>query len=110
RDGSFSIDDNGRLVTEEGWPVLGEQGEIYLYGDDYQVDAHGNITRDGMYADTLLVVDFEDKAGLRKTGDNSYMNIDENSLPTQFTGEIRQGFLEGANVEPLREIVDMMTA
>lgn len=110
RDGSFSIDSFGRLVTAEGWPVLGEQGEIYLHGDDYVVDAHGNITRDGMYIDTLLVVDFDNKETLRKIEDNYYVNIDENNQPIQFTGEIRQGFLEGSNVQPIKEIADMMVA
>lgn len=108
RDGTFSIDSNGRLVTGEGWPVLGEQGEIYVHEDDYVIDAHGNITRGGSYVDTLLVVDFEDKETLHKIGDNQYLNIDANNPPVQFTGEIRQGFLEGSNVQPIKEIADMM--
>ncbi len=110
RDGSFTIDSFGRLTTAEGWPVLGEQGEIYLYGDDFTIDGHGNIAQDGLYIDTLLVVDFDDKDTLRKVGDNYFINTDGDNQPVQFTGEVRQGFLEGSNVEPIREIVDMMNA
>lgn len=109
RDGTFSIDSYGRLVTQEGWPVLGEEGEIYVYDEDYNIDAYGNIVRNDVYTDTLLVVDFDNKDTLRKVGDNQYMNIEPNNQPIQFTGEIKQGYLEGSNVEPIKEIVDMMT-
>lgn len=110
RDGSFVIDGSGRLVTIEGWPVLGEQGEVYLNNDDYIVDRYGNIFQDGAYVDTLLIVDFDDKYALRKLGDNYFENIDPANQPVEFTGEVKQGFLEGSNVEPIREIVDMMAA
>lgn len=110
RDGSFVIDGSGRLVTIEGWPVLGEQGEVYLNNDDYIVDRYGNIFQDGAYVDTLLIVDFDDKYALRKSGDNYFVNIDPANQPVEFTGEVKQGFLEGSNVEPIREIVDMMAA
>ncbi|NMA96297.1 MAG: flagellar basal-body rod protein FlgF [Clostridiales bacterium] len=108
RDGSFAIDNSGRLVTRGGWPVLGEQGDIYIYDDNYVLDEHGNIFRGEDHIDRLLLVDFENKETLRKTGDNIYINIDEENRPIQFNGELRQGFLEGSNVEPIKEIADMM--
>ena len=92
RDGSFTIDNSGRLTIIEGWPVLGEQGEIYLEDDNFIVDRFGNVFQDGAHVDTLLIVDFDDKYALRKSGDNYFMNIDDTNQPVQFTGEVRQGF------------------
>ena len=54
QDGRFELDDNGRLVTrEEGFPVLGENGHIYLQGGGVDVDKKGVIYQNGTLVDTF---------------------------------------------------------
>lgn len=109
RDGSFTIDSYGRLVTAEGWQVLGQNGPVYVYNDQFTVDPYGNIMLGGNYIDTLRLVNFEDPEVLQKAGDNYFINTDQVGM-IPFAGEVRQGFAEGSNVDVIREMVDMMTA
>lgn len=110
RDGSFTIDNQGYLVTTEGWPVAGQTGRIFVGTRDFVVDAGGNVIIDGAYVDRLQVVDFEDLQALRKEGHNLYANPDPNNPPVYFEGEVLQGFVEGSNVQIVQEVVDMITA
>ena len=53
-DGRFELDDTGRLVTmEEHFPVLGENGYIYLDGGGVDVDRQGVIYQNGSIVDTF---------------------------------------------------------
>ena len=54
QDGRFELDDTGRLVTmEEHFPVLGENGYIYLDGGGVDVDRQGVIYQNGSIVDTF---------------------------------------------------------
>jgi flagellar basal body rod protein FlgG len=56
QDGRFELDDTGRLVTmEENFPVLGENGYIYLSGGGVDVDRNGVIYQNGSIVDTFRV-------------------------------------------------------
>ena len=46
QDGRFELDETGRLVTrEEHFPVLGENGYIYLSGGGVDVDKNGGVSK-----------------------------------------------------------------
>ncbi len=54
QDGRFELDENGRLVTmEENFPVLGENGYIYINGGGIDVDRKGVIYQSGQIVDTF---------------------------------------------------------
>tara|TARA_Y100001935_G_scaffold244489_1_gene236962 strand:- start:8128 stop:8922 length:795 start_codon:yes stop_codon:yes gene_type:complete len=54
QDGRFELDENGRLVTfEENFPVLGENGYIYLNGGGVDVNKQGVIYQNGSIVDTF---------------------------------------------------------
>ena len=56
QDGRFELDDQGRLVTiEENFPVLGENGYIYLNRGGIDVDRKGVIYQDGNIVDTFRI-------------------------------------------------------
>ena len=44
RNGSFSLNHEGQLVTQDGWPVIGNNGPITLQGNVVKIDSHGGIT------------------------------------------------------------------
>lgn len=106
RNGSFNRNSQGYLVDGQGNYVLGENGRIYIENDDISVDDRGSIFSDGVYIDRLRLVDFEDKTSLVKQGDN-YFSQDGGAAPAQ--ASIRQGFLEKSNVNPVDEMVEMIS-
>ena len=61
RDGSFTLNKEGYLVTKDGDFVQGENGNIKLSREaDIVFDDDGTIYENGQYADKLLIADFED--------------------------------------------------
>jgi len=106
RAGAFYLDNEGYLTDGEGNYVLGDNGRIYLGTSDFGVDTNGNITANGAYVDTLRVVTFEDTAALRKQGSNLFYTDEAPANAENY--EVRQGFLEGSNVDVAREMVDML--
>lgn len=112
RDGKFSINTEGTLVTKEGYAVLGENGSIEL-GENYlssggnlSVSEKGEIVLNGETIDTLNLVSFTDSRTLTKREDNLYM---ANGQGEAFEGTVLNGYLESSNVNPVTAMVDMIT-
>jgi flagellar basal-body rod protein FlgG len=115
RAGTFTVNEEGMLVDMNGYKVLGENGPIKVGIADFKVDDKGNVaTKDELgsewvMVDSLKLVDFYDKRGLVKKGQNYY-------LPTDEAGEMRkpenirvlQGWLEGSNVNAVVEMTKMI--
>jgi len=108
RDGSFKLDDQGRLVTRSGFVVMGENGAIYLEGTEFNVNSNGQIFQNGELVDTLRIRKFENPETLRKFGMNLLAVTDETQEGV-FNGSVLQGFIERSNVDAVREMVDMIT-
>ncbi|MEZ5937979.1 MAG: flagellar basal-body rod protein FlgF [Hyphomonadaceae bacterium] len=109
RDGSFSMAQDGSLVTRNGDPVLGEGGAIRLNpeGGPVTVNDNGAIMQDGAEAGRLKVVAFDTPAALEKLGSNLWRATDEAPrAPTQM--RVSSGFLEGSNVNPVLELTQMI--
>ncbi|NLX71172.1 MAG: flagellar basal-body rod protein FlgF [Clostridiales bacterium] len=110
RDGSFMLDSLGYLVTADGWPVAGETGPIYIGTEDFTVDSMGYIFVNDQYVDRLQIVDFEDPQALRKAGHNLFINSDPDNQILDYQGEVMQNYIEGSNVDAVKEMVEMVTA
>ena len=108
RDGGFELNANGQLITRQGYFVLGQNGVVQLDGDQFTVEADGAILQNGQVIDKLLVKQFEDPTTLRKNGEN-VLSPTENSVEEEFQGQVLQAFLEQSNVDPVREMVDMIS-
>jgi len=113
RDGNFSINSDGMLVTQKGYPVMGQSGEIVIDGNEVHVDERGNIFVDKYEIDTFRVALFDKSTPLRKEGDNLFYTLDGSVLEEDGymeTAKVMQGYLESSNVNVVREMVDMITA
>ncbi|WP_130805754.1 flagellar hook-basal body protein [Senegalia massiliensis] len=110
RDGSFKIDREGFLTTSEGHRVLGNNGAINIGNGEVNTDQFGNISLNGAFVSRLDIVNIDNKEFLRKEGDNLY-RIEENqeAQESAFTGEVLSGYLEGSNVETVKEMVEMIS-
>ena len=112
RDGHFTLDANGQIVTEQGYALQGDGGAVTITPNDSNVQ----VSKDGTISSTvngisnqigkLQVVDFADDSTLTKQGDNLYSTA---QAPTAPAGTIiRQGALEASNVQPVLEISHMI--
>ena len=112
RDGHFSLDGNGNLVTSQGYQVQGDGGAITIAPTDGDI----NIAPDGMISSVvngvgnqlgkIKVVDFADDTLLTKRGSSLYSTGQTPVTPPVVT--IRQGSLEASNVQPVIEISKML--
>jgi flagellar basal-body rod protein FlgG len=109
RAGAFELSADGRLVTRQGFPVLGERGSIVLGSDRVRIGPGGELHQDGRRLDTLRVVDFPKPYRLLKEGDGLFSVADPAGVPELARGyEVVGGALEGSNVNPVAMMVNMI--
>lgn len=117
RAGSFRTDANGRVVTQQGYVVSGVAGEIVLPHGAPTVDAAGRVFEGAAARQAatpvaqLKVVRFAPGAQLQKLGDG-LVRVQGTPLAAgeDDAVQVRQGFLENSNVNPLEEMVRLMEA
>ena len=107
RAGRFLMDATGTLRTSDGATVMGTDGPIQLPpGGPVTIAPDGRIAVAGQPAGQLQVVTFGDPTVLRRLDDTSFV---ADGPPTALeTMAVRQGFIEGSNVDPIREMTDMI--
>jgi flagellar basal-body rod protein FlgG len=104
--GDLKIDDQGYLTSNTGARVQGENGDIKLSGNNIQFMGNGEIFVDGVAADKLKVVGFENPRTIRKVGEGIFVS-DEAGKPSNAI--VQQGFLETSNVNAIKEMVSMIS-
>ncbi len=119
RDGSFSKDSTGRIVTNDGYPL---EPALTIPADAISVtvgnDGTMSVLRPGeteaTEAGTLQLVKFINPAGLKSLGKNIYLNTSSSGDPIQGTpglegmGTMAQGYQEMSNVDIVEELVSMI--
>jgi flagellar basal-body rod protein FlgG len=119
RDGAFQVDANGQMVTNAGFTV---QPGITVPANARTV----TIARDGTVSVTLAgqaapqslgqlqLASFINPAGLESLGGNLYAETAASGTPNAGApglnglGSVRQGFVEGSNVNVVEELVSMI--
>lgn len=114
RDGAFTLNENGELVTAEGYRVMGRNAQgtsniVVNQNARFEVDKTGTIYANGVVDDQFLIVEFDDVRQLQKVGRNQYAAVDIEPADADNAG-VRQGYVEGANVDPIAEMVRMIDA
>ena len=110
RDGNFTLDAQGNLVTPEGDYVLNTSGARIRLDPlkDAVVNRMGQIYQDGTLVATIGITDFENYDYLAKYGENYYEAVDGAvSIPAQY--QIYEGYLEQSNVSIVDEMVNMIS-
>lgn len=97
RNGNFHAA-NGQLVTAEGYPVTGADGQaLKLPGSGpVEISAEGNVMQGGNQIGTLQLVDFPAGA-ISKQGESYFRVADSSAQPQIADGLVEQGKLEGSN-------------
>jgi len=118
RNGSFKMDGEGKLVNNEGFPVLREgtgdpaQRIIQLSGRNLTIGYSGEIYEGDNQIGKLSVVDVDNKDVLQKQGGSLYaLKPNYNETPHSTTDvKLHQGFVELSNVNVVEEMTDMIQA
>jgi flagellar basal-body rod protein FlgG len=122
RDGAFALNSEGLLVTKDGYELEGATVQLdpNVSPDSVTISADGRVT--GISQGTLAQLGdiqlyrFVNPAGLSSEGGNLYAETPASGSAEPLTpgedgiGTLRHRFLEGANVEVVRELVALITA
>lgn len=113
RNGDFTVDSEGDLVTQEGFKVLSSttqaQNVPVAQGSRFTVSDTGDILVNGVATGKIATAEFNDLTKLQKIGSNLFTAIDTLPEDSEFPG-VEAGFLEGSNVNPMQEMVRMIEA
>ncbi len=109
RDGSFTVNVEGYLVTKDGDFVLGTDGSPIQIDPNSEttIDTAGRIIQDDAVVANIAVVDVEDYNYLQKYGENMYDLVAGGQL-TESAAAVEQGCLEQSNVQVVKEMVEMI--
>jgi flagellar basal-body rod protein FlgG len=109
RNGNFRLDPSGFLVLEKDLVVMGENGPIEVRGE-IVVNEQGEVYLNGEMVDRLRIVTFDEPYPLKKVGNSLFAIKDEQAREGDVEQvKIKQGFVEESNVNPIEEMVNMIT-
>ncbi|MEI8178436.1 flagellar basal-body rod protein FlgG [Aestuariivirga sp.] len=121
RSGAFNISASGQIVTADGYPVepaltvpsgttgveINQTGEVFA-----KIQGQANAVSVGQ----ITLANFTNPAGLNALGGNLFQPTDASGpavtgLPGDPSfGKVQQGYLESSNVDPVREITELISA
>ena len=121
RDGSFEMDNQGRIVTAQGNVVqpgitIPQNASSISISQQGQVSVTIPGTTTPQVLGQLALTRFINKAGLQAIGDNLFVETPASGTPQDGVpnsdgyGDLQQGNLEQANVEAVTEISDLIAA
>lgn len=124
--GSLKIAQDGKLVTNDGYPVLMSKpgGSADPNADvtsrfinlrdrgPISVTNEGEIFADGNLVGKLSIVEFTDSKFMRKVGMQYFENKDptKNPIVEGRNTRVHQGMIEGSNVNPVEEMTNLIKA
>lgn len=110
RDGNFTMNLQGYLVTQDGDFVLDQNGRRIRMETELPVsiDRNGNITQNGAMVATIGLTDFEDYDYLERFGENYFQTI-EGAEEIEPVSQVYAGYLEMSNISVVTEMVNMIT-
>lgn len=110
RDGSFTLNANGYLVTKDGDYVLNSSGSPIRLNplQTASIDDRGNIYQNDVLVTKLQVTDFTDYDYLEHYGENYYQPIQGATIKAS-EAKVFEGYLEASNVQVVSEMVELIS-
>ncbi|SHG14041.1 flagellar basal-body rod protein FlgG [Fodinibius roseus] len=120
RDGNFSRDSSGMLVTNSGLP-LADLIEVPMEAKAVEVSQDGTVTalmgdNQEIELGQIELAKFSNPGGLEARGNNLFMETQASGMPfidrpgAEGFGVVRQGYLEDSNVDVVTEMVQLIEA
>lgn len=109
RDGRMTVGADGFLRTTSGFLVLGVGGPIPVGEGVPAIDETGQVYVNGEVVGQLALWEFAEPRALARLGDNLLAPSEGSGEPLPaVASRVRQEHLEGANVNVVREMVDLI--
>lgn len=110
RAGAFHRDEQGRLVTAQGWALQSADGGDVLVSDGgWRIEKDGTLVDHGVPTMKVRVAQFDDEKLLRRRGDGLFATADQ--IPVDARNiQLEQGFLEASNTAVSNDMVQIMEA
>lgn len=115
RNGRFSISDDGFLVNEEGYKVMGKGGEIDLSGFTFEQKKNITVSKNGevkvgeTVVGELLIAKLGDPSTMQRHNGLNFLDTDGTAPEAEAgTFEVQQGYLEESNTNAILEMQSMI--
>jgi flagellar basal-body rod protein FlgG len=119
RDGAFSLDNQGNIVTASGYPLqpainVPAGAQSVTIGNDGIVTVKSASNAKGTQVGQIQLADFVNEQGLQPIGNNLLVESAASGAPqvgtasTNGLGSLQQGALETSNVNSVSELVSMI--
>jgi len=110
RSGTFAVNPEGYIEFPGGFLLRGEGGPIQVGNGKVSIAPGGEIEVDGSQVDRIVPVTISDLSKLQRLGGSLFKSPDGEELRPAVSAQLRQGYLETANVDVVHEMVDMIVS
>ncbi|MFA0888262.1 MAG: flagellar hook-basal body protein [Synergistales bacterium] len=114
REGRFSIDGQGRIVTPTGLALMGAEGPLAVGGaNEIRIDSDGTVRADGTIVGRIAVFRFNAPGYLAREGNSRLKSTVSSGEPVPVPPEetrLSAGSVEGSNVSVVEEMARMISA
>lgn len=116
KNGKFKIADDGFLVNEDGYKVMGKGGDINILDSvleknkEFKINKNGDIQVGDEVVGQLMIAKIDDQSAMVRASGTQFLFPDEGfSFASESEFEVHQGFIEESNVNPVMEMQNMIT-
>lgn len=106
RNGNFTLDAEGKLVTAAGWPVQGEKGAIILGSQKVTLSDKGEFMAGNEVVDRLQII--KAPQDLKPLGNALFVSDEPIEPLAAEEVDVLPGALERSNADLTRSMVDML--
>src|SRR5665213_1501130 len=110
RSGEFKLRSDRTLITTGGQEVMSDSGAPIVLlptGEPMTINSDGSVVQGTTTIGKIAVQNFKDTSKLTPIAGGYFLANGQEPEPVATPG-LMQGYLEGSNVAPLREMVDMV--
>jgi flagellar basal-body rod protein FlgF len=109
RAGNFMVDAQGRMLTQDGWPVLDEAGADIVLDPEtpWEMYDGGRIVQEGA-AVSIGLVEPQSLGDLVKVGSNAFRSLGPVTPTPAELRDVRQNYLEQSGARPTEEMMAMI--
>ncbi|MHB8852340.1 MAG: flagellar basal-body rod protein FlgF [Ignavibacteriaceae bacterium] len=114
RNGSFKISDNGYLVDQQGNKVMGQNGAIKIdmlsfeKQKSFTISNNGEVKFGNNVIDSLMIAKMNDQQDSARDSGTNFSAVGGFQVANQNDFQIKQGYLEESNVNPIKELENMI--
>lgn len=111
RNGQFKLDNEGKIVTSSGYPVLSEQDQPFFIAPNetnIEIAKDGTVSTENGVIGKMKIVGFDNMQKMVPTHSGLFVAGKNNEINTDVEVQVLQGSLEESNVQPVVEMTKLI--